>query len=183
MATRSGRLCKPDSQGQFVRQLGWKITPSGKRVQHKFRLGTDRREAQRRDDRLRQLWEQIENAQGDDQKAWNEVTLEIAKQLAKGAEVISLPPSGDGETDTDYASRLQETQNRFPALRFSAMDEASYARGVGDRAYSLRDVLVMADPKEDFLRQLKGSDVLCAPPLQPESRRGSWRQGVSRAAR
>ena len=168
MATRTGRLSKPDSQGHYVRQLGWKIGPGDKRVQHKFRLGTDKREAQRRDDRLRQIWEQIEGDHRVDQPVWDELTLEIARQVSKGVEEISLAPGGDDEADTDYARRLQETQNRFPTLRFSPTDKARYARGIGDRAFELRDIVAIDNPYEDFFKQQADADLLVAPPLQPQ---------------
>lgn len=88
MAPRSGRLSNPDAQGQYARQLGWKQNPSGSRLQHKFRLGTDRREAERRDDRLRQLWEQICKDKPAGKALWDDLTLEIAKQIARGEEKI-----------------------------------------------------------------------------------------------
>jgi len=47
MNTGSASLGKPDSHGQFTRQLGWKLNRKGKRVQHKFRLGCDRRDVRR----------------------------------------------------------------------------------------------------------------------------------------
>lgn len=79
MASRGGRLAQPDSQGQYVRQLGWKDSGSRGRVQHKFRLGTDQREAERRDDRLRQLWDQImkgRGAEAEEARCWDRSPLE-----------------------------------------------------------------------------------------------------------
>jgi hypothetical protein len=61
MGTRTARLSAPDNQGQFDRQLGWKLNASGKRVQHKFRLGSDRMTAELREARLRRVWGVIEN--------------------------------------------------------------------------------------------------------------------------
>jgi hypothetical protein len=61
-------------------------------VQHKFRLGTDRREAERRDDRLRQFWEQICRDKPESDAFWDELTLEIAKQVARGEEKIVVSP-------------------------------------------------------------------------------------------
>lgn len=79
MATRTGRLNKPDRSGNYVRQLGWKRNDNGRKIQHKFRLGTDRREAERRDGMLRQLWEEIEGATAQQEPLWNDFTLDIAR--------------------------------------------------------------------------------------------------------
>lgn len=106
MASRGGRLAQPDSQGQYVRQLGWKDSGSGGRVQHKFRLGTDQREAERRDDRLRQLWDQIVKDRGAEagEARWDDLTLEIARQIARGAERIELAPESNEESPVSYLS-------------------------------------------------------------------------------
>ena len=48
MVTRKVRLARRDSQGHYARQAGWKINAAGKRVQHKFRLGADPKDAERR---------------------------------------------------------------------------------------------------------------------------------------
>ena len=60
MATRRRTTWKPDHSGQYPKQIGWKLSASGKRTQHKFRLGTHQREAERREARLRALWDVIE---------------------------------------------------------------------------------------------------------------------------
>ncbi|QGQ22003.1 hypothetical protein F1728_04530 [Gimesia benthica] len=98
MATRTGRLNKPDRQGQYVRQLGWKRNDSGRKIQHKFRLGSDRREAERRDGLLRQLWEEIEGAATEQEPLWNEFTLDLARAIAKGSAV-------SGRVRQEYSQR------------------------------------------------------------------------------
>jgi hypothetical protein len=55
MATRARQGWKLDPQGQYARQIGWKRNGSGRRVQHKFRLGADLNEARRREQRLREV--------------------------------------------------------------------------------------------------------------------------------
>ena len=59
MAIRTRKSWKPQRDGQYVRQLGWKRGPKGKLIQPKFRLGTDLREARRREMMLADLWEQV----------------------------------------------------------------------------------------------------------------------------
>jgi hypothetical protein len=100
MGKRTG-LCR-SAKGLFVRNLGWKMTPDGKYVQHKFYLGRDEQRAQYANLRLEQLWEQAckrwsrENArelQPLSQPMWNETTLEIAEAIRNGELVafVSLP--------------------------------------------------------------------------------------------
>lgn len=36
MAARTARLSQPDKQGQYARQLGWKLNSKGTRVQHRI---------------------------------------------------------------------------------------------------------------------------------------------------
>src|SRR4051794_9822501 len=90
MAPRSGRFSSPDAQGQFVRQLGWKQNANSTRMQHKFRLGSDRHEAGRHEIRLRQLWEQICKESSTAEARWDELTLEIAKQIVRWRGIARL---------------------------------------------------------------------------------------------
>lgn len=169
MAPRSGRLANPDSQGQYVRQLGWKDTTSGTRAQHKFRLGSDRSEAERRDDRLRQLWEQICKDSSSAEARWDDLTLEIARQIARGEDRIQLPPATDDESAAGYAYRLQRTQNRFPFLRFVPADLERYTKGIGDKAIDQRDIVLVGDSREDYWRQKSFMERYRPPALKPET--------------
>lgn len=94
-------LCQADS-GLFVRNLGKKITPSGKYMQHKFYLGRDEDKAQTASDRLERLWKQVcqrwerENEFEQfptNEPVWDGPTLEIADALRNGAAVarVNLP--------------------------------------------------------------------------------------------
>ena len=65
MATRARLTWKPDSRGYYTRALGWEYSKSGKLQQHKFLLGTDRKEAERRERKLRELWETFERTCGE----------------------------------------------------------------------------------------------------------------------
>lgn len=169
MAARTGRLTKPDAQGHYARQLGWKLNGKGARVQHKFRLGIDRREAERRDDQLRRLWEQIEREAPQGSALWDELTLEIAKQLAKGTEPISLAPIPADELPTSYANRLQRIQNRFSFVRFVPSDNERYTIGIGDKAIDSREIVLVDSPYENYWRNKSHAEIFYAPPLKPVS--------------
>ena len=69
MVIRTRKSWKPQRDGRYVRQLGWKRGSNGKLVQPKFRLGTDVREARRREMMLAELWECVEKDAGAEQAA------------------------------------------------------------------------------------------------------------------
>ncbi|MDB5387298.1 MAG: Resolvase helix-turn-helix domain protein [Planctomycetaceae bacterium] len=169
MAPRSGRLSNLDSQGQYVRQLGWKQNANGSRVQHKFRLGADKREAERRDDRLRQLWEQICKDTPQAEALWDNLTLEIAKQIAKGDDRIVVPPNSEKEAAPAYADRLQGIQNRFAFLRFAPSDTELYAQGIGDKAVDRRDIVLTGEPFGDYWSRKSFAERFYPPPLKPQN--------------
>ena len=165
MVTRKARLTRRDSQGHYARQAGWKINAAGKRVQHKFRLGTDPKDAERRDSRLRELWERIEKIEGAE-ALWDDATLEIAKQLARGEEVIRLGQRQD-ETDCDYAQRIREEQAKFTTFRLLPADELAFTRGVGARAFRASECLVWPmSAQQEWERRHNGEEFFA--PLLPE---------------
>jgi len=73
--------------------LGWKLNATGNRVQHKFRLGSDRTTAELREALLRRIWGVIEKEPETGQPLWDDTTLVIAVQVAGGAEAHTLKPS------------------------------------------------------------------------------------------
>src|SRR2546425_278506 len=98
MATKK-ELCR-SSKGVFVRNLGWKVTPTGGYVQHKFYLGREKSAAKLASMRLERLWEQVsvrwkrENEyqlQPTDRPVWNPVTLAIAEAIRHGNAVARVP--------------------------------------------------------------------------------------------
>src|SRR3954462_9895541 len=100
MATKK-ELCRSAS-GVFVRNLGWKVTPTGGYVQHKFYLGRDESSARLSSVRLERLWAEAskrwtrENEfelSPTDRPVWEPVTLAIADAIRQGQAVarITLP--------------------------------------------------------------------------------------------
>jgi hypothetical protein len=85
-----------DLSGQYRRDLGWKLTRSGKRAQQRFYLGRDKNSAQVSETRLEVFWTALEEYFAAERKGeiplWEEWSLEIAAAIADGKMVIS-PPS------------------------------------------------------------------------------------------
>ena len=78
-----------DQRRNYVRNLGWKLTSEGQRVQPRFYLGKAPDEALRRNARLQELWGVIESEAESPQVAlWTDTTLQIAKAVSP---VVSQP--------------------------------------------------------------------------------------------
>ncbi len=142
MATRAATLSKPDREGQYARQLGWKLNARGKRVQHKFRLGSDKSAAELREALLRRVWETVEKHAGVDDPVWSNAALEIANQVAKGTGMIRVSSDGPSEAPHIYRRRLQVLQDRYSFLRLAPADERLFKQGLNDHEFACEGVVL-----------------------------------------
>src|SRR5262249_7470126 len=96
---RKSALCRA-SNGLFVRNLGWKRTPTGF-AQHKFYLGRDEPAAGLASLRLERLWEQV-------CKRWERerpFAADLSRPVGLQITVTSLGPPGQ-QVGLDQAGRL-----------------------------------------------------------------------------
>ena len=116
----------PGKDGQIWINIGWKLTKSGKRSQPKFCLGESLKDAERRNARIEQLWEDVERIEHD--PLWDDLTTEIAKSLGKGElqHVVEQLPSED---HGDYATRINRLALRYPSVKFVPADQDEYDAG------------------------------------------------------
>jgi hypothetical protein len=142
MATRAASLSKPDREGQYARQLGWKVNGRGKRVQHKFRLGSDKSAATVREALLRRVWDIVERHAGTQDPVWTNVTLEIANQVAKGADLVRVSTDGANEAPHIYRRRLQILQDRYSFLRLAPTDELRFKQGLTDHELACEGIVL-----------------------------------------
>ncbi len=73
MVTRQRKTWKPDRDGKYSRQRGWTVNRrTDVRRQPKFYIGTDLKEATRRNGKLEEFWEHIKSlaAQGIIDSTW-----------------------------------------------------------------------------------------------------------------
>lgn len=124
MATRTRKTWKPQRDGQFVRQLGWKRGLHGRVTQPKFRLGTDLREAKRREMMLSLLWEFVERSAHTEPIMWPPEALEVAKQLASHGRATL--PKEEGESNDDYAIRVLALADRLPGIPLLPADAEAF---------------------------------------------------------
>ncbi len=120
---------KLGTSGQYERTLGWLGLTDEKPTRPKFYLGRDEASARARSAKLETMWASIENLYADHTKArWGEY-LDIAKAVAKGETVYSVPRwfFGGGET---YLHHLCKLANLFPVIQFVPGDAEHLASGV-----------------------------------------------------
>jgi hypothetical protein len=134
VGSRRRKTWTPDKEGRYSRQLGWKFNEQGKLVQHKFYLGTDERQADRRNHKLEELWDRIEelwgqviHLPGNDQPTWDKLSLEVGRRLAKGECEYSVPYRH--ENPADYARKIHALNKQFPMIRFVPEDYGLYQSG------------------------------------------------------
>ncbi len=147
MVTRNRTTWRVRADGQFDCRVGRQINLKGRIDQPRFRLGSELREAQRRDRLLRQIWETIERA-NPAQPLWNDETLELAKQVAAGNVVVVVPRRAEEEQTEEgviqYAQRVHALQKNFPMLAITTIPDYSAALG-----YKVTSFLNAADPVAD----------------------------------
>ncbi len=127
-AIKKSSPVKPDARGYYTRQIGWKLSRTGKLQQHKFLLGKDRREAEIRERKLRELWDRYETTAGTSRPTWPDGLMVIAERVAKGSSEIvvqRLP----GEMQSSYVNRILRMQSLYPVICFIAEDQAAFDVG------------------------------------------------------
>jgi hypothetical protein len=130
---------KPDRNGVIWRNLGWKKTRTGQRSQHKFNLGTNRKEAQYRFAILKRLWQTIQEREGED-ATWDDFTLRVGTGIASGKTEVEIEHRKsksyrqDAEwyyvDDATYARSINDVQMKYPFVKFVPESPDAYQRGV-----------------------------------------------------
>ena len=129
MAARKQAI-KPDDKGRYRPRIGW-VVEHDARVQPRFNLGSERREAEVRYARLLKLYDDDCKAHG--QHEWTLRGLEYARRVAAGATAIEYSPNrGDDNYDPtvvlpEYASKVNLDRDRFPSLDLRPSDPLAYS--------------------------------------------------------
>lgn len=127
MAKRRDAL-RPDNTGQYYRQIGYKLGPSQKRVQPKFRLGADRPRAEFAYHRLGLLWDAVvaeyaevtagrfpsgPPASEPDGALWTDATLQVAEAVRKGQHTLKVYPPEGAVGGAAYLLYLDALRQRY----------------------------------------------------------------------
>ncbi len=156
MATRTRRSWKPDPRGYYSRRVGWHRSGTGKLTQPKFILGTDRQQAEVRERKLRELWEQFEADKEESRPLWPDDLLIVAKRVAKGLNEVPVP-RGPKERQVTYADRLRRMQAKYPVISFVPDDRRAYE--VGLAALESFEEIPVSDDLAGVVESLKNVDV------------------------
>jgi hypothetical protein len=137
-----GRAKTP--RGEFNRYLGKKLTEGGRAVDAKFYLGFDQGEATMNRLRLEKLWARVlEYTLPGEEPAWDAISFEIGKAVAKGAVVYRLPrhlvPIQGEESYVHFVTRYA---NMCESVIRVVPDDDAYSAGLGvierERANAIR---------------------------------------------
>ena len=150
IAIRTRKTWKPQRDGQYVRQLGWKHGRNGKLVQAKFRLGTDLREARRREMMLSEIWECVEQDADPESVTWPEEALHVAKQIARDGR--ALVPKREGEPNGLYLHRVSRLAERLPKIPIMPADEAAFRQAAEEESKSAAEFVELYDEASQAYR-------------------------------
>ncbi|NQU23045.1 MAG: hypothetical protein HQ567_17345 [Candidatus Nealsonbacteria bacterium] len=151
MATRTRKKWKPQQDGQYIRQLGWKHGRNGNLVQPKFRLGTDLREARRREMMLAELWRCVEQDASTEPATWPAEALHVAKQIARDGR--ASVPKREGEPNGLYLVRISRLAERLPSIPLLPADEAAFRQAAEERSTSATEFVTAYEKASDAIRR------------------------------
>jgi hypothetical protein len=133
---------KPDSSGQYARQIGWLTGRSGQR---KFRLGRDLQKAELAHYKLGLLWQVVVDqherqqvpagtfsppADAPERPVWNEEALTVAEAIRKHHHDIRVGPGEHDRGDAAYLTRLDLLRQQYGHLiQIVPADEEAAERG------------------------------------------------------
>jgi len=126
--SRSTNLRFDKRTGKHCAKLGRKRMPSGNMDGHLFRFCDDKRESERRKQRIQELWDQLVDRHGGNVH-WNAETLKIAKAISDGESVVEFTADELAPTSmlkvlplerrcraTHFASALKRVQRTYPMI-------------------------------------------------------------------
>jgi hypothetical protein len=114
MATRN-RPLSPDEKGRYRPCIGYYIAEDGQRRLHRFNLGVDKKDAQRRAAKIRELYD--ENVKQSGRDVWSPLPLCFAEKIAAGEQAIAMQPLGGPDPMMEYARIIHKNEQRFPSLQ------------------------------------------------------------------
>ncbi len=122
------RNLKPNPKGRYCPYLGCRADDK----QQRFNLGSDRAEAERRMNRLYELWE--ENVRANEEEVWSPLALHFAKRIAEGKRKIEYPFQshflGADDPAAEYTQMVHVERERFPSLDIVPADTELYVEGL-----------------------------------------------------
>ncbi len=183
MATNKSKLGKPDSKGNYKRDLGKKVSGSP----HRFYLGKDPEQAEQRKQRLESVWASIEaQAESPEAAFWTDTSIQIGIAIGKGENSVRLAPPLPLTGDEDFRAYVHHVDlmaRRFAMISILPADVDGYRRGqeiilgikreiaqVGQKAFGEPNILEMEtamlhEAMDDYIQMMRTEHV------DPETRK------------
>ena len=183
MAVNKSKLGKPDSKGNYKRDLGKKVNGSP----HRFYLGKDPEQAEQRKQRLERLWASIEaQAESPEAAFWTDASIQIGIAIGKGENSAQLAPPLPLTGDEDFRAYVHHVDlmaRRFTMISILPADVDGYKRGqeiilgikreiaqVGQKAFGEPNILEMEttmlhEAMDDYTETMRNEHV------DPETRK------------
>ncbi len=141
---------KASLDGHYRRNLGFRQNGAGVIFQPKFCLGSAKRKAQERLDKIAAIWRRVELTALDDETRprWDDLSLGIAKAIANGE-----PQYGMERTCDDpfrYAEHVDAAARVYPEIRVVPADEEFYREGKAQDQAKRADIV---DKEKECLRR------------------------------
>ena len=183
MATNKSKLGKPDSKGNYKRDLGKKVSGSP----HCFYLGKDPEQAEQRKQRLESVWASIEaQAESPEVAFWTDASIHIGITIGKGENSVRLAPPLPLPGDEDFRAYIHHVDlmaRRFTMISILPADVDGYRRDqeiiigikreiaqVGQKAFGEPNILEMEtamlhEAMDDYIQTMRTEHV------DPETRK------------
>lgn len=137
------RELKPDSKGRYRPYLGFRVDSEGNRKEYRFNLGTDKKEAERRMERLYDLHDESELVAGE--MIWTPFAFHAAKLIEKGVFTIPYPfheyLMREEDPTAQYAQMLHVEQQNHPSLHVIPAEPDLYSHGIKVNGMVVQDEL------------------------------------------
>lgn len=128
--TRKRELVR-DAQDFIRPKIGYWVGRNGKKTPHRFNLGRDKQEAERRYLAIKKLYEDDLKSPDPlraDPSCWSPAGLAYAKQIASGSVAVQVPPPSavDPRGVVEYQQGLEHDMRRWPSATIVPSDPMAY---------------------------------------------------------
>jgi len=142
---------KASQDGYYRRNLGFTQNGAGVFLQPKFSLGSAKRTAQERLDKITAIWRRVELSALEDEARrplWDDLSLGIAKAIANGEPAHRMERTCDDPFY--YAQQVDAAAKVYPEIRVIPADEELYREGKAQEQVKRADIV---DKEKECLRQ------------------------------
>lgn len=143
---------KPSPDGYYRRNLGYTKNGAGRVSQPKFNLGSVKRTALERLEKVAAIWRRVELDAAEDEVAprWNPTDFAIAKAVAAGEAEYRVERTCDDPYR--YSQHVDAFARLYPEIRILPADEEFYCEGKANAQVLRKDIQVL---EQETLRRAR----------------------------